>query len=77
MTTPFLSERLRGEGKALNAFGGYEELQQLLDEAADRLEYLEYRRLHMNSLVAQIRDMNRDLGHSMSAIADQLTEIVI
>lgn len=74
--TRFISERLRTEGRQLNAFGGYDELQKLLDEAALRLEHLEYRNLHLNAILAHVRDMNRDLGDSMSGVADMLGDAI-
>lgn len=74
--TRFLSERLRAEGKDLNIFGGYDELEKLLAEAAERLEYLEYKRLQANTLVAQLRDMNRDLASTMHKTADLLADAV-
>lgn len=74
--TKFLSERLRTEGQQINAFGGYEDLQLLLDEAAFRLERLEYRNIHLNAILAHVRDMNRELGLSMSGVASMLSEAI-
>lgn len=74
--TKFLSERLRAEGRQINAFGGYNDLQELLDETASRLEYLEYRNIHLNAILAHVRDMNRELGLSMSGVASMLSEAV-
>lgn len=72
----FLSERLRKEGREINAFGGYEQLQQLLEEAANRLEELEFRRLQSNAILTQIRDMNRDIGATMTKTADLLANAI-
>lgn len=72
----FLSERLRREGREINAFGGYDQLQQLLEEAANRLEELEFRRLQSNAILTQIRDMNRDIGATMTKTADLLANAI-
>jgi hypothetical protein len=74
--TQFLSERLRKEGREINAFGGYDELQQLLDEAALRLEDLEYKRLQSNVLLVQLRDMTRDVGTTLTKTADLLSNAI-
>lgn len=74
--TQFLSERLRKEGREINAFGGYDELQQLLDEAALRLEDLEYKRLQSNVLLVQLRDMTRDVGATLTKTADLLANAI-
>jgi len=75
--TKHLSEKIRGAGRDLNLFGGYEELEALLEEAASRLEALEFRNLHLNVLLKHIRDMNRELGTSMRDVADLLADSII
>lgn len=74
--TQFLPDRLRKEGREINAFGGYDELQQLLEEAASRLDELEFRRLQSNALLTQLRDMNRDIGATMTKTADLLANAI-
>jgi hypothetical protein len=66
----FLVDRLRQEAKQINTFGGFDEVQQLLEEAAQRIDELEYRRLQTNVILGQLRDMHRDLGATMNKTAD-------
>lgn len=72
----WLPDRLRHEAKQINTFGGFEEVQQLLEDAARRIDELEFRRLQTNVILAQLRDMHRDLGATMNKTADLVANSV-
>lgn len=74
--TQFLPDKLRQEAREINAFGGYDDLQRLLEEAAHRIDELEFRRLQTNVLLRNIRDMSRDIGATLGKTADLIGNAV-
>lgn len=72
-----IPDKLREIGKLYNAFGGSDDLERVMLEAAATLEYYEVRLLQMNRIVSQIQELNETVGRTLVDVAGMMTEVTL
>lgn len=71
-----LPDQLRATARNYNAFGGSDELEQLMTSAASAIEYYELRLLQFNRLLIELKAHSETVGKSLIDTAGLITEAI-
>jgi hypothetical protein len=72
----YLPDELRAKARNYNAFGGSDDLEDVMTRAASAIEYYELRLLQFNRLLVEIKQHSETVGNSLIDTAGLISEAI-
>lgn len=72
----FLPDQLRAKARDYNAFGGSDDLEELMRTAASAIEHYELRLLQLNRIITELKNFSETTGQSLLDVAGLTAEVI-